>query len=105
MKIQELVISIVGVVAALLCLNKYTAQYTDRINPFVAQTVSYAKVEKGTQRYHNVKIVDPTTKQKRTYTIRNVGGYDPDGQYIKIDHKGQYVKEIHYISKHQFEDK
>lgn len=103
MKIQELVISIVGVIAALLCINHYAAQYTDRINPFVNQTLSYAKVDKGTQRYHNVKIIDPATKQARSYTLKNVGGYDPDGQYIKINHKGQYVKEIRYISKKEFE--
>ncbi|QNQ81616.1 hypothetical protein [Lactobacillus sp. PV012] len=103
MKIQELIISIVGAVAVIVGLKSHAATYYDRINPFAVQTVSYAKVEKGTQKYHNVRIIDPVTKKVRSYSLSNVGGYDPDEQYIKINHKGQYVKEIRYISKKEFE--
>ncbi|QNQ84339.1 YxeA family protein [Lactobacillus sp. PV037] len=103
MKIQELILSIVGAVAVIVGVKSHAATYIDRINPFVVQTVSYAKVEKGTQRYHNVEIIDPNTKKTRAYKLNNVGGYDPDEQYIKINHKGQYVKEIRYISKKEFE--
>lgn len=76
----------------------------DRVNPFISETTSYAKVKKGTQSYNNVQAIDPKTGKNLSYKIDYVGGYDPYGSgYISIDHKGQYVRSINYISKKKFE--
>ena len=74
--------------------------FTDRLNPFISQETSYAQVDKGTQRYYNVKAYNPKTK--KNLLLKKVGGYDPSGQYISIQHKGQYVKSIKYITRKQF---
>lgn len=76
---------------------------TDRVNPFVAQTVSYAKVAKGKAKYVNVTAFDAKTGKALPYKIKQVGGYDPDGEYIAITHKGQYVKRIRYISAQKYQ--
>ena len=75
---------------------------TDRLNPLVSETVSYAKVPKNTQNYKQVTIINPKDGKTRAYKIKQVGGYDPTQEYIKIHHKGQYVKSISYITKNQF---
>lgn len=79
-----------------------TTMLLDRLNPFVHETISYAQVAKDTQKYTNVTIINPKTGKKLPYELKQVGGYDPDRQYIAIDHKGQYVRQIKYISKKQF---
>lgn len=90
-----LVIAIIGV------LTVHTSA-TDRLNPLVSETVSYAKVPKNTQNYKQVTIINPKDGKIRAYKIKQVGGYDPTQEYIKIHHKGQYVKSISYITKNQF---
>ncbi|TSO27027.1 YxeA family protein [Lactobacillus sp. LL6] len=75
----------------------------DRINPLISQTTSYAKVQKGTQSYDNVQAIDSKTGKNLSYRLDHVGGYDPSREYISINHKGQYVKEITYISKTKYE--
>lgn len=80
----------------------------DRINPFVSQTTSYAKVGKvdSNNHYRNVEAFDPKTGKKLPYKIEYIGGYndgDNSSNYISINHKGQYVKEITYISKNKYE--
>lgn len=90
-----LVIAIIGV------LTVHTSA-TDRLNPLVRETVSYAKVPKNTQNYKQVTIINPKDSKTRAYKIKQVGGYDPNQEYIKIHHKGQYVKSISYITKNQF---
>lgn len=75
---------------------------TDRINPTVSETVSYATVPKNTQKYYYVQAFNPQNGKDLPYRIRYVGGYDPTGKYISIDHRGQYVKEIKYITKKEF---
>ena len=62
---------------AATCVKKHDA-IVDRLNPFVSETVSYAQVPEKTQQY------------------------DPSRKYIKIDHKGQYVKTIDYVSESKF---
>ena len=47
-----------------------------------------------------VFIYNPKTK--KNLLLKKVGGYDPSGQYISIQHKGQYVKSIKYITRKQF---
>lgn len=76
--------------------------YTDRINPNIKETISYAKVVKNTQTYRNVTIKNPKSGKVLSYKLNKVGGYDPSKQYVAIDHKGQYVKSIRYISKQKY---
>ena len=72
--------------------------WIDRANPAIPEVTSYAKVKKNTQNYLNVQAYNPDTGKKLPYKIKKVGGFDPSRQYIKIDHKGQYVRKINYIS-------
>lgn len=97
--IGVLVIIVVGIGCVLLIHNSWT----DRVNPFIPETTSYAKVQKGTQSYNNVQAIDPKTSKNLSYKIDHVGGYDPSRGYISIDHKGQYVRSINYISKKEFD--
>ena len=72
--------------------------WIDRVDPAIPEVISYAKVKKNTQNYLNVQAYNPDTGKKLSYKIKKVGGFDPSRQYIKIDHKGQYVRKINYIS-------
>ena len=72
--------------------------WTDRADTSIPEVTSYAKVPKNTQNYLNVQAYNPDTGKKLPYKIERVGGFDPSRQYIKIDHKGQYVRKIDYIS-------
>lgn len=102
LKAKKIIIVLVIIVALLMGLLLIHNSYTDRVNPFISKTISYAKVNKGTQTYHNVTLIDPKNGKKSNYKLKTVGGYDPDGQYILIKHKGQYVQEIRYISEKMF---
>ena len=73
--------------------------WTDRADTSIPEVTSYAKVPKNTQNYLNVQAYNPDTGKKLPYKIKKVGGFDPSRQYIRIDHKGQYVRKIDYISK------
>lgn len=102
-KNSKLIIGVcAAIVVAMTCLLTIHTSITDRINPLVSRTTSYAKVTKGTQRYYYVDAFDSKTKKALPYQIKEIIGYDPSGEYISIDHKGQYVKSIKYISKKQF---
>lgn len=96
------IISIISVVIAviIICLLTIHTSFTDRINPFISQEISYAQIPKGTQKYKNIEAYNPETK--KNISLKKVDGYDPSGQYIAIQHKGQYVKSIKYITKKQF---
>ena len=87
-------------VVGVICIFSFHNSFTDRLNPFISQETSYAQVDKGTQRYYNVKAYNPKTK--KNLLLKKVGGYDSSGQYIPIQHKGQYVKSIKYITRKQF---
>lgn len=95
----------ISIVVTLLYLLTLHTSVFDRFNPFVSETVSYAQVPTGTQKYKNVKIYNPKTTKLESYRLHNVGGYDPSREYISIRHKGQYVKSIKYISKKDFVNK
>lgn len=69
----------------------------DRFNPFLSNDISYAKVSKDTQTYNNITIYN-SNGEKFSYKL-NFIGYDPTNEYVKIDHKGKYVKRIEYITK------
>lgn len=77
-------------------------EIVDYFNLAIPETKSYAQVPKNTQQYYNVQAYDSKTGSKLPYKINRVGGYDPSLEYIKIDHRGQYVKEIQYVSKKEF---
>ncbi|WP_260263064.1 hypothetical protein [Lactobacillus crispatus] len=47
-----------------------------------------------------MKAYNPKTK--KNLLLKKVGGYDSSGQYISIQHKGQYVKSIKYITRKRF---
>lgn len=98
-KIIALLIVIVILVIGVFQIHN---SFMDRINPLIPETTSYAKVKKGTQTYKNVQAIDPKTGKNLSYKIKEIIGYDPQGEYIKIVHKGQYVNRIAYISKTQY---
>ncbi|WP_297815516.1 YxeA family protein [uncultured Lactobacillus sp.] len=75
---------------------------TDRFNPFIEKTTTYAQVPTGTQSYHEVQGYNSKDGHVLSYKLKKVGGYDPQGKYVAIEHKGQYVKSIKYISKQNF---
>lgn len=75
-------------------------KYTDYINPFIKETVSYGIVPTDTNNYKNISVYTPKNKTKEI--IHNFNGYSND-PYIKIYHKGQYVKSIEYISKQEYQ--
>lgn len=96
-KVSVIILSIVVIISLIVvCLFSFVHNATtDRVNPFITKTTSYAKVEKGTQHYKDVKIYDKNGKQ-RGYTL-TFDGYDPDQQYVKIKHKGRYVQKVLYL--------
>lgn len=102
-KKTKLISLIVGcLVLALVAVATIHTPITDRINPLVHEQVGYAKVVKGQNKYQNVKIYDSQTKKPLPYTIKEVTGYDPTGEYMMIKHKGQYVESIKYLSEKEF---
>ena len=102
-KKTKLISLIVGVLMlVLLAALAIHTPITDRINPLVHEQVSYAKVVKGQNKYQNVKIYDSQTKKPLPYTIKEVTGYDPTGEYMMIKHRGQYVESIKYLSEKEF---
>lgn len=101
---SAILVLVAGWIIAMVPKDKFDLiSYRDRLNPFISETTSYAKVQKGTQSYNNVQAIDPKTSKNLSYKIDHVGGYDPSRGYISIDHKGQYVRSINYISKKEFD--
>lgn len=88
---------VISVVALLSVHN----EWTDRINPFINEETSYARLPLKTQTYQDVKIYSKTG-QKLSYTLKHVQGYDATQQYAAIQHKGQYVKHLSYVTKAPF---
>lgn len=79
--------------------------FRDRFNPFISETTSYAKVKdpgNTDSMYRNVQSINPKTGKNLPYKIKYIIKHDT-GNYISIDHKGQYVKSINYISKKEFD--
>ena len=71
-------------------------EHLDRFNP-VKRKVSYAKVQKDTQDYRNITVYSKMEK-KKSYKLDFLG-YDPTKEYVKVNHKGKYVRSIEYITK------
>ena len=99
--VSTLAALVMVVVAGILLIHN---QWTDLINPFVPEQTSYAKVPQGIQRYRNVELYTATQKKPKL-VLKEMTGYDPDGQYIAVRHKGQYVKRVTYVSREAFEKK
>lgn len=74
---------------------------TDRINRLIHEKISYAEVPLKSQNYRNVQVYDEKGNKLR-YRIKKIDGYDQDKKYILIDHQGQYIRSINYISKKEF---
>lgn len=103
-KMKYFILTLAIIVGFIICNRSvFINSCIDRVNPCIAETVSYAQVPKGTQSYYQVKAFDPKTGKELPYRLKKVGGYDPQGSYIAIKHKGQYVRSIRYISRKEFE--
>ncbi|WP_424321095.1 YxeA family protein [Lacticaseibacillus chiayiensis] len=89
------------VVATAVGILSIHNQLTDRINPFLSEQISYAKVPQGSQRYRNIELYT-AGQEKPTMMLKEMTGYDPEGQYVTVQHKGQYVKRVTYVSKEAF---
>ncbi|WP_125706131.1 YxeA family protein [Lacticaseibacillus daqingensis] len=93
---------IISFTAALLLLGAGVVffvhtPWTDRLNPLIPTTTSYATVPRDTQTYTNVKLYTRAGKPLPD-TLGRVGGFDATRQFIQIHHKGQYVQRIRYIA-------
>ena len=67
----------------------------DRVNPLLKMEDDYAKVPKDTQYYENISVFNKDGKKLDYKLIFN--GFDPDKEYVKVTHKGQYVRKITYV--------
>ncbi|WP_223897337.1 YxeA family protein [Lactobacillus huangpiensis] len=106
MSVKKFIVTSLLTLTALFFLPFFVHnEIIDYFNVAIPKTYSYAQVPKNTQKYFNVQAYDSKTGRKLPYKIKKVGGYDPSRQYIKIVHKGQYVKEIKYVSKKEFQKK
>ena len=65
-------------VVGVICIFSFHNSFTDRLNPFISQEISYAKVNKGIQQYYNVKAYN--LKTKKNISLKKVGGGAPAGQ-------------------------
>lgn len=92
MKKFLIVVAMVVVLALVLVRNPYL----DRVNPLIKASVSYAEVPTGTQQYEDVKVY--SEKGKRMSYLLDFNGYDASKKFVKIAHKGKYVKKIEYLS-------
>lgn len=101
---KNLKITLVTTIVILVCIPfLFHNSVTDRLNPLIAEQTSYAAVPKNTQKYYDVQSFNPKTGNMLPYKIKYIGGYSPNEKYISIDHKGQYVRSIEYISKKKFD--
>lgn len=101
---KNLKMTLVTTIVILVCIPfLFHNSVTDRLNPLISEQISYAQVPVNTQKYYSVQSFNPKTGERLPYKIKYVGGYSPSEKYIAIDHKGQYVRSIEYISKKKFE--
>ena len=102
------------------CIAVYFSMYTndklDRLNPFVKEQLSYAKVPNhenieelrgqalvDAQRYEGIQSYDE--KGRGNSYLLTFTGYDPSQKYVKIRHKGKWVYHIEYISENEYDKK
>ncbi|MGZ0076129.1 YxeA family protein [Staphylococcus aureus] len=71
-------------------------EHLDCFNPLLRK-VFYAKVPKDTQDYRNITVYSKNG-EKKSYKLDFLG-YDPTKEYVKVNHKGKYVRSIEYITK------
>ncbi|KFE42571.1 YxeA family protein [Staphylococcus agnetis] len=92
---KKLIILTVAMIVVLTIVASIRNEYTDRFNPFLQEEVSYSKVPKDKQHYQDITAYTKDGKTK-DYKL-NFTGYDETGEYVKIYHKGKYVRSIEYI--------
>lgn len=97
-KLFTLFISLILII--LMCFILIRNSFLDRFNPLIKMEYSYAKVPKDTQKYEDIIIYDDKGN-KLDYTL-TFKGYDSSQIYVKIQHKGYYVKQIEYVNKNEF---
>lgn len=90
------ILILVGLILCLVVRNNLT----DRFNPTIKFEKSFAKVEKNTQDYKEVQAYNKDG-EPLSYKL-NFKGFDPNKEYVVIEHKGKYVKAIHYIKEMPF---
>ncbi|OEK78895.1 YxeA family protein [Staphylococcus xylosus] len=95
---MKIIISVIVMLSLLLILF-FTNDKFDRFNPLLSEETSFAIVKLNTQKYDNVKVYSKDGK-KLNYKL-SFGGYDPNKQFVQIEHKGTYVKNIKYIKKYE----
>lgn len=67
----------------------------DRFNPLLSEEVSFAKVPKGEKEYQDIQAYDKNGDPLK-YKL-SFGGYDESNRYVRIFHKGKYVRQIEYM--------
>lgn len=91
---------ILAIIVVIFIIMYINVPYIDRFNPFIKMETHYAKVPTKTQDYEDITIYDKDG-DKLGYTL-TFNGFDPSHAYVKVTHKGRYVKSITYIDKSQF---
>ncbi|HFE2109688.1 TPA: YxeA family protein [Staphylococcus aureus] len=94
---RTLIIVTIVLLIIILSLLLVRNEHLDRFNPLLKEKVSYAKVSKDTQDYRNITVYSKNG-EKKSYKLDFLG-YDPTKEYVKVNHKGKYVRSIEYITK------
>jgi uncharacterized protein (TIGR01655 family) len=98
---RTLIIVTIVLLIIILSLLLVRNEHLDRFNPLLKEKkVSYAKVPKDTRDYRNITVYSKNGK-KKSYKLVFLG-YDPTKEYVKVNHKGKYVRSIEYITKKIF---
>lgn len=93
---RTLIIVTIVLLIIILSLLLVRNEHLDRFNPLLKEKVSYAKVPKDTQDYRNITVYSKNGEKR---VINWILGYDPTKEYVKVNHKGKYVRSIEYITK------
>ena len=94
---RTLIIVTIVLLIIILSLLLVRNEHLDRFNPLLKEKVSYAKVPKATHDYRNITVYSKNG-EKKSYKLDFLG-YDPTKEYVKVNHKGKYVRSIEYITK------
>ena len=90
-----LIILGIVIIAIGLCLFFVRNPQIDRFNPLLKEEVSYAKVPKEQSEYEGIQAYSKDGDPLK-YKLDFIG-YDRNKTYVKIFHKGQYVRQIEYL--------
>lgn len=90
--IVSLIVVLVVIVGVLLFVRN---EHIDRFNPLLKEETSYAKVPKNTSQYNDIVAYNSEGKPLK-YKL-DFTGYDENNEYVKIFHKGKYIRLIEYL--------